>query len=1048
MADNKDNKTLFGSNYTTPDLVAKVMGKAKYAEDYRAPGMLFTKLLLSPMPHARVTKLDTSAAMAMPGVKAILLPDDLPGAVAGQVLGEGVVSTAQAERALTMEPTYEGEPILAIAATSELEATEAIEKVVIEFEPLPFAVDPVATMRPGSPNARLFGNTWAPATTPGAVQLNKAATQAAQAAAPAVAAGAAAAAGGATAGAPAQPAAGAPAPNAAGAAPARGGAAPEGAAAAAPDGAPGGRRGFGRRGAGAGGDAPAQAADAGAPAAGGDAAAGGGRGRGRGFGRRGGAAAGGDNAQAAAGGGAPAAGGDAAAGGGRGFGRRGGDGAAAAGGAAAAAPAAQQAQAGGAGRGPAPAGRAGAPGGRAAGGRGGPGGGGAGAPVPVELKWTEKDFADAGPDKLPFGQTAAEWAFPSKEAVDEAMKKADLVLDETFVGPSTGHQPLETRTAMSYWSNGKCFIHCSTQSTQNTHAGFARSLNGSFNNTLKVDVNDVVLISEYTGGGFGSKIPGSINMIIPALLSKKAGNVPVMHRITREEEHYIGRARPALTSRVKVGFRKDGKVLAIDGIAISDSGPYNAQGDSGSAGTTISLLWQPEAMRWRSMGVATNTPPKTSQRAPGGMQGVGLIEPIMAKAARKLGIDEVELHKINAPSGKAKYGPAAGPRGQSYVTSCFIPEAIDKGRELFNWDEKKARSGKRVGTKVRGSGMAMSAFSGGSVGFDGLLIIRPDGKVQIQSGIGNHGTHSIFDVHRVAADILGVPWEQCEVVWGDTSKNLPNTCISAGSQTTHAMTRAAHAVGTAAVAQIQQMCAEAWGGSPAAYKVAGGKVTGNGRTITFTQIANKAIELGGKYDGHEAPQGINAYTAHSVQQLAGQGFIAAARDAYPHDGNTQSYYVAFAEVEVDVETGKYQILETALVADVGKVMNPRSLQGQGSGGMMLGIGHGISQKWVYDQHYGVPLAKRFYQNKPPTILDKPIEMKFAAVDLPDPETPVGARGTGEPPVGAGFGAVMNAIAAAVGDEVFRRAPVSPDIILTALDAGNKGPQHERLTAHI
>src|SRR4029079_15471011 len=101
--------------------------------------------------------------------------------------------------------------------------------------------------------------------------------------------------------------------------------------------------------------------------------------------------------------------------------------------------------------------------------------------------------------------------------------------------------------------------------------------------------------------------------------------------------------------------------------------------------------------------------------------------------------------------------------GQAYVTSCFIPEAIAKGAELFNWEEKSARSGKRVGSKVRGSGVAMSAFSGGSVGFDGLLIIRPDGKVQIQSGIGNHGTHSVFDVHRVAADILGVPFEQCEV---------------------------------------------------------------------------------------------------------------------------------------------------------------------------------------------------------------------------------------------------------------------------------------------
>src|SRR4029077_19073871 len=130
---------------------------------------------------------------------------------------------------------------------------------------------------------------------------------------------------------------------------------------------------------------------------------------------------------------------------------------------------------------------------------------------------------------------------------------------------------------------------------------------------------------------------------------------------------------------------------------------------------------------------------------------------------------------------------------------------------------------------------AISAFSGGSIGFDGLLIIRPDGKVQIQSGIGNHGTHSAFDVHRVAADLLGVSWDQCEVVFGDTSKNLPNTCISAGSQTTHAMTRAAHAVGTAAGALIQEMCAQAYGGAAEGYKVAGGKVSGNGRTLTFAQ---------------------------------------------------------------------------------------------------------------------------------------------------------------------------------------------------------------------
>src|SRR5919202_6276845 len=163
---------LIGQNYTTPDLVAKVTGKAKYAEDYRVDGMLFCKLLTSPMPHDRVRRLDTSKALKMPGVKAILTADDMPGAAVGATLGEVVQATAQAERGLTNEPLYQGEPILAIAATSEFEAAEAIEAIDIEFEMLPFVVDPIETLRPGSPNARTQGNVWvrptAPPAAPGA----------------------------------------------------------------------------------------------------------------------------------------------------------------------------------------------------------------------------------------------------------------------------------------------------------------------------------------------------------------------------------------------------------------------------------------------------------------------------------------------------------------------------------------------------------------------------------------------------------------------------------------------------------------------------------------------------------------------------------------------------------------------------------------------------------------------------------------------------------------------------------------------------------------
>ena len=829
------NFKLIGKNYQTPDLVAKVTGRAKYAEDYRADGMLFCKLLLSPMPHARVKRIDASEALAMPGVKAILTVDDLP-TPADALTDLGVVIPANklGERGLTNEPVYEGEPILAVAAVDELTCAEAIEKIRIDYERLPFVVDPLVSLRPGGPNARTQGNVWI------------------------------------------RPVAAAPAP----------------------------------------GQPPP----------------------------------------------------------------------------------------------PPP------------------------APVLQDLKWTDEEFAEAKEGRLPMGKATDEWSFGD---VNAGFKNAALVLDETFVTPNTSHQPLETRTVMSYWQNGKVFIHCSTQSTSQTAPAMAR--------WLHMDPADVVVISEYTGGGFGSKITGAISAIIPALLSKKTG-APVMMRVSREEEHYIGRARPSLHGRMKVGFAKDGKITAIDMFVICDNGPYDPQGDANQSGRIVSLMYQPPAMRWRGVTVLTNTPPRVSQSQPGGFQGIALMEPLLAKASRKLGVDQVALRRMNAPEGKAPVGPPIGGK-RGYVTSAFIKEALDRGSEMFKWDERKNQV-KKSGSTVRGVGVAVSAFVGGSTGFDGLFVIKPDGKLYIQSGIGNLGTASVSDAHRVTAEMLGVPWEKCEITWGTTGKNLPWTCPSGGSQTIHAMTRAALAVAMDARTKLQEIAAKDHGGKPEDYDVANEHVIhkGGGNVMTLAQAAQRAIQLAGVYDGHELPKGINKFTVASAKALAGQGLLAVARDTFPRDGQTHSYVAGFAEVEVDLETGKYRIVDYLAVADVGTVIHPHALGGQVLGRSMLGIGHAIGQKWVYDQHYGLPLAKRFHHNKPPTILDAPANMQWAAVDIPDPETPVGARGIGEPPVGAGCAAILNALSDALGDEIFRRAPVTADIILASLEAGKS--VQDGLTAHI
>jgi CO/xanthine dehydrogenase Mo-binding subunit len=806
---------LIGRDYTTPDMVAKVTGRSKYAEDFRAEGMLFCRLVLSPMPHGRIKHIDASEALAMPGVKAVLTADDIP--AQADFLddnGRTIKASKWGERALTNEPMYQGDPILAVAAVDELTCAEAIEKIKIDMEPLPFVIDPLDSLRPGGPNPHKDGNVWMR-----------------------------------------------PKP--------------------------------------------------------------------------------------------PVTGG----------------------------------------------------------------------PQVSELKWTQADFQEYEQGRLPMGEAPDTWSYGD---VDAGFRNAALVLDESFVTPDVSHQCLEPRSAMAYWQNGKLYLHTGTQSTAQTVPAIARWMN--------LNPDQVVLVSEYTGGGFGSKVTGTVIMILPAILSRRL-NAPVMMRISREEEHFIGRARPSIAGRAKMGFAKDGRITALDLYTVTNSGAYDEAGDGGSAARIVSLLYQPPAMRWRGVTVMTNTPTRSAQSAPGGMQGIAIIEPVLAKAARKLGVDQVALRRANCPEGKAEYGvPNNGKR--AHTTSCFLKQALDRGAEQFKWQERAARP-KRIGTKVRGVGVSLSCYVGGTIGFDGLLVITPEGRVRFHSGIGNLGTESVMDVHRAGAEVLDVPWEICDVVWGDTSRIMPYTCASGGSQTTHAMTRAAHAVATEARQKLKEVAAKSLGGKPEDYEVANARVfrKSGGPGLSFAEAAQKAIELGGIYDGHEAPADVHKVTKASVAALAGHGLVVAARDKAPRDGDTFSFVASFAEVEVDIETGKYFITDFLAYGDVGTVLHPHSLGGQMLGRSTLGIGHAIGQKWVFDPEYGATVAKRFYQNKPPTILDVPVDMQWGALNIPDPETPVGARGVGEPPVGGGCASILNALSDALGDEIFQRAPVNADTILASLDAG-------------
>ena len=790
---------LIGTDIAPPDLIAKITGRAKYSEDFRRDGMVFAKLLLSPMPHCRVRGVDATRALAMPGVVGILRAEDVP------------QRDGPREAVLTDEPHYEGEPILAIAAETEELAAAAIEMIDLDLEPLPFVIDPLDSLRPGGPNAYSEGNRFA------------------------------------------------------------------------------------------------------------------------------------DDEW-------------------------------------------------------------------------------------TDVKWTEADFEAIDAGQMPDAQAVSEW---SKGDPDAAFAAADVIIDEQIVHQSLTHDPMEPRSTMAYWENGKLYAHVSTQSAQRTKFGLARALD--------MDPENVILVAEYCGGGFGSKISGSTVMQLPAFFSRKI-NRPVMHRVTRAEEHYYGRARPGFQSWVKMAFQADGKCTGIDLFIVEEGGAYGS-GDNGSAGMIADLVYTPQNMRFRSVSMYTNTPPKAAQRGPGGAQIISMLEPMLDKAARELGIDRYDIRMLNAPEGDVVFGPR-----DSTLTSVHAKEALVMGAEMFDWQGKLELSGRQEGTKVTGIGIGLSPYTAGSRGFDGLMMIRPDGKLYVHQGIGNLGTHSIADTARPAAEILGLNWDQVEIVWGNSSQGMPRSSVQAGSQTTHAHTRANHAAAMDALDKIQRLAARRMGGSPGAYSVDNGRVSGPGGSMTFAQIAQAAIAAGGAFDGHDLPEDIHPETVPAAEGLAGTGLMGVAKDNYGGEGGIYSWVAGFALVELDIETGVVDLKEYVGITDCGTVIHPRSLGAQVFGGSIQGMGMAMTQRWVFDPQYGVPFAKRFYTARPPGILDVQPDLKWGAVGIPDPQSPVGAKGIGEPPVGAGAAALTTAVADAMGGQCLCRTPLTPDIILAELEGRERA--HGRLDQHV
>jgi CO/xanthine dehydrogenase Mo-binding subunit len=632
-------------------------------------------------------------------------------------------------------------------------------------------------------------------------------------------------------------------------------------------------------------------------------------------------------------------------------------------------------------------------------------------------KWSRDQVASLRAGNEPTAEPQQSWEYGDLSA---ALASSAFVYEGTFTTAGYPHQSMEPRSAFAYWENGKCYLHGTSQSMTPVAAGMA--------DIVGVPVEDFVFINEATGGGFGQRArPSSIpSMAIPAKLSQKI-NRPVMMRVTREEEFTIGGARQGFQGWIKCGFKQDGTMAALDMYIISDNGGKGGGGDASSAADCISILYQTEAVRFRGSSIGSNTGHRGAQRGPGQNQIAPIISPILDKAAEELGIDRLEIRKLNA----ATNGDVGGPR-RTPLTSAYMPEALEMGAAQFGWDERKARARQRNGSKVRGLGIGQGYHNAGRSGMDGIVRLMPDGRLAVHSGVGNLGTYSFASTSRAAAEVLQMPWERCDVIAGRSDRNLPMTSPQDGSNSIFTNTRTNYGAAQDLLAKMKEIVAMDLGGEPGDYEHGNERVyqtADNSVGMTFAEIGQRGLELGGKFTGEaEVPEDLNDFTKLSVSRLAGTALMGLFKDP-AHNNNPPGFTVTYTEIELDTETGKYEILDMVSIAECGTVVHPQGLANQLRGGAVWGIGLSGYERHLYDPQNGIPASTGYWQSKVPTYLDTPANIGTGWVDLPDPENPVGARGIGEPSMGAVSAALTAAISDALDGHIFNAAPITADMII-------------------
>jgi selenium-dependent xanthine dehydrogenase len=596
-----------------------------------------------------------------------------------------------------------------------------------------------------------------------------------------------------------------------------------------------------------------------------------------------------------------------------------------------------------------------------------------------------------------------------KGDMETGFAQADVVMEHTFHTAMTDHAFLEPECSIARTTDdGRIEIYVGSQIPYQDRSQTAA--------VLGVRDESVRIVGQLMGGGFGGKedIAGQIH----AALLARATNRPVKLLFDRHESLLVHPKRHPTQIRVKVGARRDGRLTAVETELYGDTGAYASLGDKvlTRATTHSSGPYEVPNARADCYAMYTNNPPAGAFRGFGVTQSAFAIESMMDMLAERLGLDPVELRRVNA----LRLGSTTN-TGQVLRESVGLLDAIDHvaaevrrlrgdgdlfaSRPVEGAPHLRRAWGFAVGYKNTGLGGGAPDKAGAEV------ELYPDGCVEVRTSSAELGQGLVTVLQMVVAEELGLPLSKVRVLVMDTDLT-PDGGPTTASRQTYVTGNAARLAAQTLRQSIAATLAEKYDQPPERVRFVEGLAQVDGQLIPLGEVVKEMHA-----EGRE-PRALYEYWAPATRPLGEGGDMHFAF----------SFGAQAAEVEVDTLTGEVRVLRIVAANDVGKAINPLGLQGQVEGGVMMGLGNALTEAFIVDE--GQVFTDRLARYRIPSITHTP-EIISIVLEHPTADGPYGAKGVGELVSIPTTPAITNAIYHAVGVRI-DHLPVDQEQIVKAL----------------